>query len=94
MNKLALISHVAEVTTLPKRDARTAIDAVLDGVMRGLQMDGKVSLVGFGVFYLGKNKGRTGRNPRTGEAIQIPERVIPKFKASKQLREIVSKVGA
>ena len=90
MNKMQLINHVSEVTTLPKRDARTAIDSVLDGILRGLQTDGKVSLVGFGVFYLGKNKGRTGRNPRTGEEIQIPERTIPKFKASRQLREVVS----
>jgi DNA-binding protein HU-beta len=90
MNKAELIEHVSHVTTLPKRDARTAIDAVLDGVIRGLQADGKVSLVGFGVFYLGKNMGRTGRNPRTGEEIQIPERILPKFKASRQLREVVS----
>lgn len=91
MNKHELICHVSEVTTLPKRDARTAIDSVLDGILRGLQLDGKVSLVGFGVFYLGKNKARQGRNPKTGAIIDIPERIIPKFKASKQIRDVIEK---
>ena len=90
MNKGELIEAVAQSTDLSRADATRAVDAVLDNVTRTLQRGGSVSLVGFGTFSVKKRAARTGRNPRTGESIQIAASNVPGFKAGKALKDAVN----
>lgn len=90
MNKNDLIAHVAEKTKLSKSDATTAVDAVFDVITGALKDGDEVRLVGFGTFLVTARKAGVGRNPRTGEEIQIPASNQPKFKAGKQLKEAVN----
>ena len=90
MNKNDLIAEVASSTGKSKADAGRAVDAVLDGIAGALAGGGEVRLVGFGSFSVGHRKATTGRNPRTGETIQIAASNRPKFKAGKALKEAVN----
>ena len=89
MNKNDLISQVANDAGLSKADATKAVDAVLDNIAGSLGNGGEVRLVGFGTFSVTHRKATTGRNPRTGEAIQIKASNQPKFKAGKALKDAV-----
>ena len=90
MNKNDLISSVAGDSGLSKADATKAVDAVFDSITGALKRGDDVRLVGFGTFSVAQRKATTGRNPRTGEAIQIPASKQPKFKAGKGLKEAVN----
>lgn len=85
MNKGDLISMVSDKANLSKTQATEAINAVLNSIESTLKEGNKVSLVGFGTFACTERKARTGRNPRTGEAIEIPSKNIVKFKPGKEL---------
>ena len=89
MNKGDLVNEVAKVTGT-KKDAQAAVDCVLDTITRALKKKGEVTLVGFGTFKVAKRKARTGRNPKTGEAIKIKAKNTPKFVAGKGLKDAVS----
>jgi len=90
VNKNDLISAVADNSGLSKADASKAVDGVFGAITRELQGRGEVRVVGFGTFSTSQRKATTGRNPRTGEAIQIPASTQPKFKAGKGLKEAVN----
>lgn len=90
MNKNDLVAAVASAADLSKTDATKAVDSVFDQVTAALQSGDDVRLVGFGTFSVAQRKATTGRNPRTGEAIQIPASKQPKFKAGKALKEAVN----
>jgi DNA-binding protein HU-beta len=90
MNKGELIEAVAGAADLSRADATRAVDAVLDSVTRTLAGGGSVSLVGFGTFSVKARAARMGRNPRTGEAIQIKASNVPGFKAGKALKDAVN----
>jgi DNA-binding protein HU-beta len=90
MNKNDLISQVADDAGLSKADATKAVDAVFDSISGVLSNGGEVRLVGFGTFSVAHRKATTGRNPRTGEAIQIAASKQPKFKAGKGLKDAVN----
>lgn len=90
MNKNDLISQVANDAGLSKVDATKAVDAVLDNIAGSLGNGGEVRLVGFGTFSVTHRKATTGRNPRTGETIQIKASNQPKFKAGKALKDAVN----
>lgn len=90
MNKNDLISSVAADSGLSKADATKAVDAVFDSIEKSLKSGSEVRLVGFGTFSVADRKASTGRNPRTGESIQIPASKQPKFKAGKGLKEAVN----
>ena len=90
MNKNDLISQVADDSGLSKADATKAVDAVLDNIAGSLSNGGEVRLVGFGTFSVTHRKATTGRNPRTGEAIQIKASNQPKFKSGKALKDAVN----
>ncbi len=90
MNKGELIESVAAAADLSRADATRAVDAVIDSVTRSLSNGDTVSLVGFGTFTVKKRAARTGRNPRTGEAIQIAASNVPGFKAGKALKDAVN----
>ena len=90
MNKNDLIDAVAERTSLAKSDAARAVEAVLAAVTEALQKGDAVTLSGFGTFATKTRAARTGRNPRTGEAIEIPASNVPGFKPGKGLKDAVS----
>ena len=91
MNKTELVDAIAKETGLSKKDSEKAVKAFTDAVSKELKKKGKVQLVGFGTFEVGKRPSRTGINPRTKEAIKIPAAKTPKFKAGKALKDSVNK---
>lgn len=90
MNKNELISAVAANSELSKNDAAKAVDGVFEAITSSLKSGEEVRLVGFGTFSVSKRAATTGRNPRTGEAIQIKASNQPKFKAGKALKGAVN----
>jgi DNA-binding protein HU-beta len=90
MKKGELIEAVAGAAGLSRADATKAVDAVLDSITSTLKSGGSVSLVGFGTFSVKARAARMGRNPRTGEAIQIAASNVPGFKAGKALKDAVN----
>ena len=90
MNKGELIDAVAASAGLSRSDANKAVDSVLDNVTRTLAGGNSVSLVGFGTFSVKQRAARMGRNPRTGEPIQIKASKVPGFKAGKALKDAVN----
>ena len=90
MNKGDLIDAVAASAGLSKADAGRAVDGVLSDISGALSGGGSVSLVGFGTFQVKHRAARMGRNPRTGEAIQISASNVPSFKAGKGLKDAVN----
>lgn len=91
MNKAELISSVAEKTELTKKDSEKAVAAMLDTIGEALSKGDKVQLVGFGTFEIRERAARKGRNPQTGEEININAARVPVFKAGKALRDSVDK---
>ena len=89
MNKAELVEKVANQTGLTKKASREAVDAVTSVITDSLGRGERVTLVGFGTFQVAQRKARTGRNPQTGESVQIPARKVPVFKAGKDLKEEV-----
>lgn len=90
MNKSDLVDAIAESAGLSKADAGRALDALVDTVTGALKKGQAVSLVGFGTFSVRDRAARTGRNPRTGETIQIKASKNPAFKAGKALKDAVN----
>jgi len=85
-----MIDMVAEAADISKAAAGRAVDAVFDSITASLKKGDSVTLVGFGTFSVGSRAARTGRNPRTGESIQIKASKTPKFKAGKALKDAVN----
>jgi len=92
MNKQDLVNFVADELGQTKKVSREIVNAVVAGLTEGLLTEGKVSLIGFGTFQLVKKAARTARNPKTGEEIQVPEKMVPKFRASQVLKEMAMNV--
>ena len=90
MTKTELVNSMAEKAGLSKTDAEKALKAFIDSVTETLQKEDKISLVGFGTFSVGDRAARTGKNPQTGAALQIPAAKVPKFKAGKALKDAVN----
>ena len=90
MNKDDLIAKVANSVGVSKTDAAKSVDAVFSNITSSLKGGNDVRLVGFGTFVVANRAATTGRNPRTGEPIQIPAKKVPKFRAGKGLKEIVN----
>ena len=90
MNKAELIDAVAEGADISKAAATRAVDTMLDSITKTLQAGDQVTLVGFGTFSVRDRAARTGRNPRTGESINIPASKMPGFKAGKAFKDAVN----
>ena len=91
MNKTELIAKVATETGLTKKDAAAAVESVLAAITNTVAAGDKVSLTGFGIFEAKHREARTGRNPRTKEAVEIPASTVPVFKAGKAFKEKVNR---
>ncbi|CAM3959773.1 HU family DNA-binding protein [Catellicoccus marimammalium] len=91
-NKAELIDSVVEKTGLTKKDATEAVDAVFSSIEETLAAGDSVRLIGFGTFALSQRSARKGRNPQTGEPMDIAAAVTPKFKAGKALKDAVKDV--
>lgn len=89
-NKAEAIDNVASKLDISKAAAAKAVDAVLDFISDSLKNDRSVAFIGFGTFLVNTRAARKGRNPRTGEEIQIKEAKIPQFKAGKALKDAVN----
>ncbi|KQU12143.1 DNA-binding protein [Bacillus sp. Leaf49] len=89
MNKTELVSAVVEATGLAKKEVSTVVEATLDAIESTLKEEGQVKIAGFGTFEVATRAARKGRNPQTGEEIDIPETKAPKFKAAKALKDAV-----
>lgn len=90
MKKVELVEAVAEEAGLTKSDATKAIDAMLNTITKALANGDKIPLVGFGTFAVSKREAREGRNPRTGETVQIAARNAVTFKAGSALKDAVN----
>ena len=90
MNKTELIALTAERTGLTKKDTERVINAAIDAITAALVNGDKVQLSGFGSFEVKDREARVGRNPHTGEAVQIPASKVPAFKVSSTLKEKIS----
>lgn len=90
MNKIDIIDHVARSADISKAAAGRAIEATVTAIKATLKKGGMVTLVGFGTFYVGKRQARSGRNPRTGDAIKIKAAKVPKFRAGKALKDALN----
>ena len=90
MNKTELVAGVAEKAGLTKKDAEKAVNALLESVQQELNAGGKVQMIGFGTFEVKERAARKGRNPRTGQDIEIPATKNPVFKAGKALKDAVN----
>ncbi|MGG5889243.1 HU family DNA-binding protein [Falsiroseomonas sp. HC035] len=90
MNKQDLVAVVAEAADIPKAKAGDVLDAVFDAIQGALKKQAEVRLVGFGTFSTSKRKAGKGRNPRTGEEIEIPASTTVRFKAGKGLKDAVT----
>lgn len=92
MNKTDLVNSVAEQAELTKKDAAQVVDVVFDTILNSLKAGDAVQILGFGNFEVRDRAARTGRNPQTGEEIEIPASKVPAFKPGKQLKEAVKEV--
>ncbi|MBI1365433.1 MAG: DNA-binding protein HU [Alphaproteobacteria bacterium] len=90
MNKNEFIDRVSDMAGINKAEATRAVDAVFDAITEALRRGDDVRLVGFGTFSAAKRAAREGRNPRTGETIQIPASIQPKFSAGKGLKDALN----
>lgn len=90
MNKTEIIEHIAAQADISKAAAGKALDATIEAVRDALKKGDGVQIIGFGTFSVGKRAARTGRNPRTGEAIKIKASKVPKFTPGKALKDALN----
>ena len=90
MNKNELVDDIADAADISKASASRALDAALEGITKSLQNADPVVLVGFGTFLVRERAARTGRNPRTGEPLQIAASKVPAFKPGKALKDVLN----
>lgn len=94
MTKAELVDEVAHVVQLTKKQAETIVNIIFDSIVESLRSGQKIELRGFGSFRLRSRKSRTGRNPKTGEKVDVPSKKIPYFKPGKELKELINKAFA
>lgn len=90
MTKAELVEEVIRVAELSKKDAELVVNTVLDQIVEALQRDDKIELRGFGSFRVRRRRSRQGRNPKTGDRVDVPPKRIPYFKPGKELRDLIN----
>ena len=90
MTKAELVEEVSTKTGLPKKQAEVIVNTVFESIVDSLKSGDKIELRGFGSFRIRRRDSRTGRNPKTGEKVDVPAKRIPYFKPGKELRELLN----
>ncbi len=90
MTKADLIDEVSRAVEMTRKDSESIVETVFDSVVRALRRDEKIEIRGFGSFRTRQRKPRTGRNPKTGEKVEVPAKKIPFFKPSKELKDLIN----
>jgi integration host factor subunit beta len=90
LTKADLIEEVLRVTELPRKESETIVETIFDSIIGALQKGEKIEIRGFGSFRTRERRGRVGRNPKTGEKVEVPAKKIPFFKPSKELKDFVN----
>src|ERR1700716_303829 len=94
LTKADLIEEVLNITELPRKESETIVETIFDSIIAALQKGEKIEIRGFGSFRTRQRRGRVGRNPKTGEKVDVPPKKIPYFKPSKELKEFVNTTDA
>ena len=90
MTKAELIEDVARKTELSRKDSEVIVDTIFEGIVKSLRGGDKIEIRGFGSFRTRHRNSRVGRNPKTGERVDVPAKDIPYFKPSKELKDLVN----
>ncbi len=90
MTKADLVDEVSRATELSRKDSEVIVEALFDSVVKALKNSDKLEVRGFGSFRIRKRKARQGRNPKTGERVDVPEKKVPYFKPSKELKDLIN----
>lgn len=91
MTKADLVDELVKVSKVSKKHAETIVNTVFSSITDALQRDDKIELRGFGSFRVRKRRSRQGRNPRSGDRVEVPEKRIPYFKPGKELKELINR---
>jgi integration host factor subunit beta len=94
MTKADLIEEVSRLAELTRKDSEVIVDTIFDSVVRSLRVGDKIEIRGFGSFRTRQRKSRVGRNPKTGDRVEVPAKKIPFFKPSKELKDLVNNSAA
>ena len=94
LTKADLIEEVLRVTELPRKESETIVETIFESIIESLQKGDKIEIRGFGSFRTRHRRGRVGRNPKTGEKVEVPPKKIPFFKPSKELKDFVNTAEA
>ena len=94
LTKADLIEEVLRITELPRKESETIVETIFDSIIESLQKGQKIEIRGFGSFRTRERRGRVGRNPKTGEKVEVPAKKIPFFKPSKELKDFVNSAEA
>lgn len=90
MTKADLIEEVSKMVELTRKDSEVVVDTIFDSIVHSLRSGDKIEIRGFGSFRTRQRKPRVGRNPKTGERVDVPAKKIPFFKPSKELKDVVN----
>jgi integration host factor subunit beta len=90
MTKADLIDEVSRLAELTRKDSEIIVETIFDGIVRSLRAGDKIEIRGFGSFRTRQRKPRVGRNPKTGDRVEVPAKKIPYFKPSKELKDLVN----
>ena len=93
MTRADLIEEVSRLAELSRKDSEVIVETIFDSVVRALRTGDKIEIRGFGSFRTRQRKPRVGRNPKTGDRVEVPPKKIPFFKASKELKDMVNRHG-
>ena len=94
MTKADLIDEVSKVTELSRKDSEVIVETLFDSIIKALKTGDKLEVRGFGSFRIRERKARQGRNPKTGEKVAVPEKKVPYFKPSKELKDLINSTTA
>jgi integration host factor subunit beta len=93
MTKADLVEEVAKVTELTRKDSEVIVDTLFESVIKALKAGDKLEVRGFGSFRVRQRNARVGRNPKTGEKVEVPAKRVPYFKPSKELKDLINQHG-
>ena len=93
MTKADLIDEVSRLAELTRKDSEVIVETIFDSIVRSLRVGDKIEIRGFGSFRTRQRKPRVGRNPKTGDRVEVPAKKIPFFKPSKELKDLVNTAG-